>query len=68
VGADLTLRVREQGMEGAANDACVRALSEALGIPQSRITLVRGHRGRAKTFSIKGLSEPEVRERLSLDT
>jgi uncharacterized protein YggU (UPF0235/DUF167 family) len=67
VGDDITLRVRERAVEGAANEACVHALSEALAIPKSRITLVRGHRGRAKTFSIEGLDEAAVRERLSLD-
>jgi uncharacterized protein YggU (UPF0235/DUF167 family) len=60
----LVLRVRERAVEGAANDACVRALAAALGVPASRVTLVHGSRSRQKRFSVEGLDEAEIRKRL----
>lgn len=51
------LRVRERAIEGAANEACVRALAQALGVPRSRVTLLRGARSRDKRFDIAGMDE-----------
>jgi uncharacterized protein YggU (UPF0235/DUF167 family) len=58
------LRVRERAVEGAANLACIRALAQALGIAPSQIELIRGHRGRSKTFAVEGLDDTAIRERL----
>lgn len=63
----LVLRVRERAVEGAANEACIRALSDALGVAPSRITLVRGARSREKRFAVEGLDEAEVYARLGLE-
>jgi hypothetical protein len=63
----LVLRVRERAVEGAANAACIRALSEALGVAPSRITLVRGARSREKCFAVEGLDEAEAYARLGLE-
>lgn len=48
----LLLRVRERAVEGAANDACVRALAEHFKIAPTRITLVRGTKSRQKLFEL----------------
>lgn len=61
----LHLRVRERALEGAANDACIRALSEMLGIPRSSIELTAGARSRHKRFRISGIAEDEARARLA---
>jgi len=37
---------------GKANTAVQKLLARALGIPKSRVTLVRGHAGRDKVFSV----------------
>lgn len=58
------LRVRERAIEGAANDACVKAVAEALGLASSQVALLRGHRGRIKTFAVTALDEREIGERL----
>ena len=58
------LRVRERAVEGAANDACVKAVAEALGLAPSQVELLRGHRGRIKTFAVNALDGPEIAERL----
>jgi uncharacterized protein YggU (UPF0235/DUF167 family) len=48
----LTVFVRERAVDGAANDGVVRALSEHLGVPKSRIAIVRGHTSRSKVADV----------------
>jgi uncharacterized protein YggU (UPF0235/DUF167 family) len=60
----LVLRVRERAVEGAANEACIRALASALQLAPSRITLLQGARARKKRFAIEGVDEAEARRRL----
>ncbi len=64
-GEGWVLRVRERAIEGAANEACVEALAQILGVAPSRIAIVRGHRARVKTFAIAGLDDRSVRERMA---
>lgn len=63
-GEGWVLRVRERAIDGAANEACIQALAQVLRVAPSRITLLRGHRARRKTFAIAGLDENAVRERM----
>lgn len=53
-------------VEGAANKALTAFLAKALHVPKGAVELVGGARSRDKTLSIRGLSAPEVRSRLSL--
>ncbi|ANT60097.1 hypothetical protein AYJ57_06805 [Salipiger sp. CCB-MM3] len=39
---------------GKANDAVVKLLSKALGVPKSRLTLIRGATSRDKAFRVEG--------------
>lgn len=48
----LVLRVRERAIDGAANEACVRALAAHFGVAPSRVTLLRGAAAREKLFQI----------------
>jgi uncharacterized protein YggU (UPF0235/DUF167 family) len=57
----LVLRVRERAIEGAANDACIRALAEAYGVVPSAVSLVRGLRSRHKRFAIHRPEKPKER-------
>lgn len=52
--------------KGAANDACIRMLAEALGIAPSRVRLLRGAHSREKIFGVDGIAESEARSRLGL--
>lgn len=38
---------------GKANDAVVKLLSKALGVPKSRLTLIRGATSRDKAFRVE---------------
>jgi len=65
-GDSVVLRVRERAVEGAANEACVRALAQALGVAPSCVTLLRGAHSREKLFDVDGIADPEARKRLGL--
>ena len=49
----LIVRVRERAIEGAANDAVIKALAEHFDVAPSRVTLVRGDRSRTKLFDVR---------------
>jgi uncharacterized protein len=53
-GADgeLTIYVRERAVDGAANEAVVRVLSDHLGVARSRVRLVSGKTARIKRFRV----------------
>lgn len=54
-GETIVVRVGAPPVEGRANEEARRVLAEALGVPPSRVRLVRGRRSRAKAFAIEGL-------------
>ena len=49
---------------GRANEAVIRLLAGALGLPRDRLRIVRGHTARKKVILIEGLDEAQVRARL----
>lgn len=61
----LKVRVRARPVDGEANDALVRLLTKTLGIPRSAATLERGGQSRTKMLRIDGLSNDEMRIRLT---
>jgi uncharacterized protein len=63
-GDVLRVRVSAPPVEGRANDALLRLLARSLGVPASRLTLVRGHTQRNKVVAVEELSEEEIRARL----
>jgi uncharacterized protein (TIGR00251 family) len=60
----LLVRVTSPPIEGKANAALERLLAKALGVPKTRVQVVAGGRGRAKTVAIEGLSQAEALARL----
>lgn len=48
----LVVAVTDSATEGRANAAVLRALSKSLGVPVSRLDIVRGHTSRTKAISI----------------
>jgi uncharacterized protein (TIGR00251 family) len=47
-----TLWINAPAQNGRANQAAVKALSEYLAIPKSRITIVKGHKTRNKIVEL----------------
>jgi len=62
----LRARVTAPPVEGRANEALLRLLAEALGVPKSSLRIVRGQRSREKLVEIEGLDAAEVKRRLEL--
>lgn len=47
------MKVRAKPQDGAANDAVIRLLAQALGIAASRVELVRGATSREKVLRVE---------------
>ena len=63
-GSALVVRVSAPPVEGAANEALLRMLSDALGVPASDLAIISGHHSRDKTLRVVGLSAAELQQRL----
>ena len=63
-GEVLCLSVAAPAQRGKANEAALRLLAAALGLPRERLRIVRGQTSRRKVVAIQGLDEAEVRARL----
>lgn len=60
----LKVKIKAQPVEGKANKYLVQYLSEVLGIPKSKITLLKGETNSFKTLEIEA-EETWVNEKLS---
>ena len=65
-GNALKVRLQAPPVEGKANQALIRFLSEALDISRAQFTIASGETGRNKAVLITGLSKTELLKRLSL--
>ena len=61
----LKVRVRARPVEGEANTALIKLLAKTLGVPKSAVTLDRGGQSRTKMISVAGLSDEDLRARLT---
>ena len=61
----LKVRVRARPIEGEANVALLKLMAKALGVPRSAVTLERGGQSRTKMLAVAGLSEPDLKARLT---
>jgi uncharacterized protein (TIGR00251 family) len=64
-GDELRVRLRVPPVDGRANDALLRLLASRLDVPPSSIELVSGATARVKRLRVEGLSEADLRLRLS---
>jgi uncharacterized protein (TIGR00251 family) len=60
----VAVRVHAPPVDGAANAALERVLAEALGVPRTRVRVIRGARSRDKTVRVEGLDADGVRAAL----
>ena len=61
----LKVRVCARPVEGQANEALVKLLAKALGVPKPAVAIQRGGQSRTKMVTVDGLSEPELKGRLT---
>lgn len=64
-GDELRVRLRAPPVDGRANEALLRFLASRLDVPPSSVELVSGVTARVKRLRINGLSDAELRRRLS---
>ena len=55
----LIVRVTARAVDGKANAATVRALADALGVPQSLVRIVTGDRARTKVVEVES-ADPNI--------
>ena len=65
-GTALKVRLQAPPVDGAANEALVRLLAEALGVPGRSVRVVAGATSRSKTVEIDGTTADAVRALASL--
>ena len=64
-GEAIKIRVAAPPVDGAANDALIRFLSERLGVSRSAVAIVSGATSRTKRVRISGMSAAEAISRLA---
>jgi uncharacterized protein (TIGR00251 family) len=62
--AVVRVRVTAPPVGGQANAALLKALGRALGVPKSKLTIVRGQSARDKQVRVAGLSADDAHARL----
>jgi uncharacterized protein (TIGR00251 family) len=66
-GGAILIRLAAPPVDGAANDALVKFLSDTIGIPRRAIRLVSGDKSRDKRVAIAGVDLPAVLAALHAD-
>jgi uncharacterized protein len=66
VGDTLKMAITAPPIDGRANEACVKFLSELLDVPHSSIAIISGYSSRNKVIRLTGISADKVRERLTV--
>jgi hypothetical protein len=66
-GGILRVRLTAPPVEGKANEALLRFLARAAGVPRRSVTLLSGETGRAKRVRVEGLAEEALLRRLGVE-
>ena len=64
VGDALKLTLTAPPVEGRANEACVKFLTEFLNVPRSSVTIAAGESSRQKLIRIAGMRAAQVEDKL----
>ena len=57
----LLVRLHAKPVEGAANQALLKLLAGALGVPTGAVEILRGEKQRSKVVRVRGVSGAQVR-------
>lgn len=63
-GGRIVVCVHSPPEKGKANREALKVLAEAVGLPPSRLEVIRGRKSREKTVLVRGLSPGSARARL----
>ena len=64
-GRGWKVRVAAPPEDGKANDAVIRLLADAVGVPRRDVAILSGHALRDKTVELSGIDELETERRLA---
>jgi len=67
-GDAVRVRLTAPPLDNRANEALVRFLAAALGVPRPRVEIIAGRRGRKKIVRVTGMSRDDIFRRLKLET
>ena len=62
----LPVRLTAPPVDNAANQQCIRALAEVLGIRPRQVAIVSGHKSREKRVRVEGVDARRIREALEI--
>ncbi len=62
VGDRLKVQLTAPPVDGAANEALRAFIGKLLGVPKSRVEIVRGETGRKKTLRVEGVAAARLLE------
>jgi uncharacterized protein len=65
-GGEIRIRLTAPPVDGAANAALIKLLSDRLSVPKSAISILSGETSRNKILKISGLSTPEMESLLNI--
>jgi uncharacterized protein (TIGR00251 family) len=65
-GDRLCVSVNAPPVDGKANEAVVRVLAQAFGVPRSAVSIVRGETGRKKTIRLAGVDREAVERAIAV--
>jgi uncharacterized protein (TIGR00251 family) len=63
-GDALKIRLCAPPVDGAANTALIKFLSDALSIPRARVQILSGQTSRSKRVLLVGVNATDIRERV----
>jgi uncharacterized protein (TIGR00251 family) len=61
----LIARVSAPPVDGKANEALCRLVAKAVGVPASRVSVVRGDKSRDKVLEVDGIDDEALRAALA---
>ncbi len=62
----IKIRLTAPPVDGAANEALIRFLADALSVPKSQVNIVSGHTSRDKIVRISGAGKADAERKLNL--
>jgi uncharacterized protein (TIGR00251 family) len=62
LGDRIKVQLTAPPVDGAANEALRAFIGKLLGVPKSKVEILRGETGRKKTLRVEGASKEKLRE------
>lgn len=64
-GDVLKVRLTAPPVDGEANEACIKFLSQLLGVAKGTVEIISGHTGRNKIVLVRGIDREKLLQKIS---